>query len=71
MDIFANAEQQSDWYTKRIASLLLGFVWILVLTASITISMILSTKGIGPEGWMVPYKAMYRRLFVSNLYGSI
>lgn len=56
--IFANAEQQSEWYTKRITSLLLGFVCTLILTASITISSILSAKGYGPEAWMVPYKAM-------------
>lgn len=55
--IFTNAEQQSDWYTKRITSLLLGFVCTLVLSASITISAILSANGVGPEGWMIPYKA--------------
>ncbi|XP_055323103.1 uncharacterized protein LOC129578467 [Sitodiplosis mosellana] len=57
--IFANAERQSDWYTKRITSSLLGFVCTMILTASITISTVLSAKGIGPEGWMVPYKAIF------------
>lgn len=66
--IFVNAEQQSDWYSKRIVCILLGFVWILVLTASITISTILSTKGVPPEGWMVPYKAMYSIYTIQHIF---
>lgn len=57
--IFVEAEKQSDWYTKRIAAVMLGFVCSLVLSASVTISMILSFyKDVGPDGWMVPYRAM-------------
>lgn len=58
-DIFTNAEQQSEWYTKRIVGLFLGFVWTLVLVASIGISAVLARNGSGPQEWMLPYKAMY------------
>lgn len=57
--IFANAERQSDWYTKRIVVLVVCFACSVVFIASITISTILSAKGVGPDEWMVPYKAMY------------